>query len=154
MGFEPLTSRYWCIAPTKLWSHWCWELVNYVLIHCVHNCKDHSSFDSLSVVLIKNNVRTNSKENTRRLLITLKIHVDGQHDKNNEHDGMKNVCFLFFFYFCGLWASLPWNEMLITLKEPINTILKNRKVNAEFPTIDTVLKLPILLRNKRRKPVL
>ena len=45
--------------------------------------------------------------------MTLKIQVDGkddgQDDKNNEHTGMKNVCFFFFFflYFCGLWASLP-----------------------------------------------
>ena len=38
--------------------------------------------------------------------MTLKIRVDGQDDKNNEHNGRKNVCF-FFFYFCGLWASLP-----------------------------------------------
>ena len=66
-------------------GYWCWELVNYMFMHCVHNCKDHSSFDSISVVLIilynlfhihlshKNNVRTNSKENTSRLLMTLKI---------------------------------------------------------------------------------
>ena len=57
--------------------------------------------------------------------MTLKIQVDGQDDgqddKNNEHTGMKNVCSYFFFDFCGHWASLPWNEMLITLKEPINT---------------------------------
>ena len=89
----------------------CWELVNYMFMHCVHNCKDHSSFDSISVVLIilhnlfhihfshKNNVRTNSKENTGRLLMTLKIQVDGQDDKNNEHTGMKNVCSYFFFFF-------------------------------------------------------
>ena len=105
-----------------------------MLIHCVHNCKDHSSFDSISVVLIilydlfhkhsshKNNVRINSKENTRRLLITLKIQVDGQDDKNNEHNSMKTVFFFFFFYFCGLWASMPLNEMLITLKKPIRQI--------------------------------
>ena len=38
MGFEPVTSRYLCDAllkPTKLWSHWCRELVNYVFI-CSH----------------------------------------------------------------------------------------------------------------------
>ena len=93
-----------------------------MFIHCVHNCKNHSSFDSISIVLItlydlfhthlspKNNVRTKLKENTNRLLITFKIQVDGQDDgqdvKNNERTGMKNVCF-FFFYFCGLWAPLP-----------------------------------------------
>ena len=85
-----------------------------MFIHCVHNCKNHSSFDSISIVLItlydlfrihlspKNNVRTKSKENTNRLLITFKIQVDGQDDgqddKNNEHTGMKNVCFFFFFF--------------------------------------------------------
>ena len=85
-----------------------------MFMHCVHNCKDHSSFDSISVVLIilynlfhihlshKNNVRTNSKD-TNRLLITFKIQVDGQDDgqddKNNEHTGMKNVCSFFFFTF-------------------------------------------------------
>ena len=83
-----------------------------MFIHCVHNCKNHSLFDSISIVLIilynlfhihllpKNNVRTNSKENTSRLLITLKIQVDGQDDKKNEHNGMKNVC---FFFFLLLW---------------------------------------------------
>ena len=87
-----------------------------MFIHCVHNCKNHSSFDSISIVLIilydlfhihlspKNNVRTNSKENTSRLLITLKIQVDGQDDsqddKKREHNGMKNVC---FFFFLLLW---------------------------------------------------
>ena len=67
-----------------------------------------TSFDSISVVLIilynlfythsshKNNGRTNSKENPSRLLMTLKIRVDGQDDKNNEHNGIKNICFLFF----------------------------------------------------------
>lgn len=86
-----------------------------MFIHCVHNCKNHSSFDSISIVLItlydlfhthlspKNNVRTKLKENTNRLLITFKIQVDGQDDgqdvKNNERTGMKNVCFFFFFTF-------------------------------------------------------
>ena len=28
--------------------------------------------------------------------MTLKIRVDGQDDKNNEHNGIKNICFLFF----------------------------------------------------------
>lgn len=84
-----------------------------MFINCVRNCKDHSSFDSISVVLIilydlfhihsshKNNVRTNSKENTSRLLTTLKIQVDGQGDKNNEHNGMKNTCL--FLFFLLLW---------------------------------------------------
>ena len=48
-------------------------------------------------------MRTNSKENTSRLLMTLKIQVDGQDDgqddKNNEHTGMKNVCSYFFLTF-------------------------------------------------------
>ena len=64
-----------------------------MFIHCVHNCKNHSSFDSISIVLIilydlfhihlspKNNVRTNSKENTSRLL---KIQVDGQDDGQDD----------------------------------------------------------------------
>ena len=111
------------LQPTKLWSHWCYELVSYVFINCVHNCKDHSSFDSISVVLIilydlfhihlshKNNVRTNSKENTSRLLTTLKIQVDGQGDKNNEHNGMKNTCL--FLFFLLLWplglTAMKWN---------------------------------------------
>ena len=43
-------------------------------------------------------MRTNLKENTSRLLITLKIQVDGQDDKNNEHNGMKNVCFFYLTF--------------------------------------------------------
>ena len=81
-----------------------------MFIHCVHSCKDHSSFDSISVVLIilydlfhihlshKNNVRTNSKETTSRLLITLTIQVESQDDKTNEYNGMRNVCFSFLTF--------------------------------------------------------
>ena len=47
-------------------------------------------------------MRTNLKENTSRLLITLKIQVDGQDDgqddKNNEHNGMKNVRFFYLTF--------------------------------------------------------
>ena len=32
-GLEPVTSRYRCDAlPTELWSHWCWEQVNFGFI--------------------------------------------------------------------------------------------------------------------------
>ena len=94
-----------------------------MFIHCVHNCKNLSSFDSISIVLItlydlfhihlspKNNVRTKSKETTNRLLITFKIQDDGQDDKNNEHTGMKNVCFFFFFFFTFVASGPHCHEM-------------------------------------------
>ena len=39
--------------------------------------------------------------------MTLKIQVDGQDDKNNEHTGMKNVCSYFFFFFLTFVATGP-----------------------------------------------
>ena len=77
----------------------------------------------------KNNVRTNSKENTSRLLITLKIQVDGlddsQDDKNNEHNCMKNVCSFFWLLWpLGLTAT-KWNINNFKGAYKYKLILKN-----------------------------
>ena len=57
MGFEPVTSRYWCNALTNARSHvqtplksWIFQAISNC-ISCIHNCKDHSLLDAIFVVI-------------------------------------------------------------------------------------------------------